>query len=107
MFRRFEDMTLGSRITKAHRAHLSKFSSLRPQNGVKPELPSQLVQPNSDPGYAGGKVGSYLETWDGRCLRHERLEKRHARYLTPNLQLLGHGPTFLPMFKPFRGPLVT
>ena len=31
------------------------------------------------------KVGPYPETWDGMCLRHERLEKRHQYYLTPTV----------------------
>jgi len=31
------------------------------------------------------KVGSKPETWDGMCLRHAGLEKRHEHYLTPTV----------------------
>jgi len=40
------------------------------------------------------------------CLRDKQLEKRHRQPNTYRLRLPGQGPTFLPIFTQFRGPLV-
>ena len=69
------------------RALPGRVNPLPSPNGFTSQVPRIVLQCRvmSGPPGVNLSLSLSLSTWDGMCSRHERLEKRHARYLPPTV----------------------